>query len=347
MEKENVKLNMLEHSKAKVELYSTYLSMYLNILSQLSYLDKIHIYDLLCGEGIYLDKSKGSPVVTMEKIRDNYYRNNKSSPAIEVWFNDSEKSEIEKDKYKIDRVHEYCNENFKQLDNVNITYSKKDYTELYPTIIEKIHKLKNEKLLLFIDPYGYKEIKPEHLKDFLAGGKTEIILFLPTSFMHRFANKSLSDEKFRGGDPLKRFLLPLFEFNKNLKSSESTYTFINNLKTGFKKYLNHQNIFVDTFTIQRDVQNVFSLFFFTSNALGFEKMLEAKWKVDEQSGRGFRFDSNQSEFFPETEASNYPELLENYIKSDGEKTNTEIYLFGLNEGFLPRHTNQVFRDYYH
>jgi len=106
MEKENVKTVMLEHSKAKVDLYSTYLSMYLNILSQLPYLNKIHIYDLMCGEGIYSDGSKGSPIITMEKIKDNYFKNKEKCPKIEVWFNDRDKSKIEKNKHKIDRVRE-------------------------------------------------------------------------------------------------------------------------------------------------------------------------------------------------------------------------------------------------
>ncbi len=38
--------------------------------------------------------------------------------------------------------------------------------------------------------------------------------------------------------------------------------------------------FVDTFTIQKDAQTVFCLFFFTRHIRGFEKMLEAKWRFN-------------------------------------------------------------------
>ena len=344
MEKENVKTVMLEHSKAKVDLYSTYLSMYLNILSQLPYLNKIHIYDLMCGEGIYSDGSKGSPIITMEKIKDNYFKNKEKCPKIEVWFNDRDKSKIEKNKHKIDRVREYCDK-FKHLDIVNAIYTKCDYTTLYPKIVKKIHNFKNEKLLLFIDPYGYKEIQPEHLKFFLTGGKTEIILFLPISHMYRFADKSLSGEEFHGGIPLKEFLTPLLNSNNDLRNSKSSEDFIDNLKIAFREYFKKQGIFVDTFTIKRDDRNMFCLFFFTSNALGFEKMLEAKWKLDEQRGKGFRFDSQQGSLFSEVETTDYTSKLENYIKSNVSRTNSEIYLYGLNEGFLPKHTNQIFRDW--
>jgi len=231
------------------------------------------------------------------------------------------------------------------LDIVNAIYTKCDYTTLYPKIVKKIHNFKNEKLLLFIDPYGYKEIQPEHLNFFLTGGKTEIILFLPISHMYRFADKSLSGEEFHGGIPLKEFLTPLLNSNNDLRNSKSSEDFIDNLKIAFREYFKKQGIFVDTFTIKRDDRNMFCLFFFTSNALGFEKMLEAKWKLDEQRGKGFRFDSQQGSLFSEVETTDYTSKLENYIKSNVSRTNSEIYLYGLNEGFLPKHTNQIFRDW--
>ena len=70
-------------------------SLYLNILSRAGYLDKIHIYDLMCGEGIYSDGSKGSPIIALEKIKEHYCQNNNTCPNLDVWFNDKDKSEIE------------------------------------------------------------------------------------------------------------------------------------------------------------------------------------------------------------------------------------------------------------
>jgi hypothetical protein len=46
MKKVDAKLDMLEHSEAKVELYSTYLAIYLNILSRVSYVRQIFVFDL-------------------------------------------------------------------------------------------------------------------------------------------------------------------------------------------------------------------------------------------------------------------------------------------------------------
>ncbi len=331
---------MLEHSKAKVELYATYLSRYLNILSRANYWDKINIYDLMCGEGIYSDNSKGSPIIALEKIKEHYYSNKKTCPNIDIWFNDKDKSQIEPQKFKIERVKGFCSKLFVPP-NVDLYFSKEDYIELYPKIINKIKALGNEKLLLFIDPYGYKEIKPIHIKNFLENKKSEIILFLPISHMYRFANKSIDDE-FQGGIPLRKFLLPLF--GENYPEFRNVFDFINKLRDAFRTFL-EPDFFVDTFTIQRDKQNVYCLFFFTSHIKGFETMLGAKWDLDEKQGKGFRIEKGQTSLFTEIETSNYSQILENHISSVDFRTNKEIYQFGLENGFLPKHSVQVFKKW--
>ncbi len=340
----NAKINMLEHSKAKVELYANYFATYLNILSRSKYITQIHLYDLMCGEGIYEDNSEGSPVIAIKKIKNHFFSNHNVCPNIKIWFNDKDKSEIEKNKYKIERVKEVCSNIFTHSD-ITIEYSKEDYAKIYSSVIKKLKSIsKNERALIFLDPYGYKEIKPKHLKSFLLNGKTELLLFLPISFMSRVADKSLSDDEYPSGEPLKEFLEPLFELSDN-NSSTKPYVFISQLKNLFSRYLENENIFVDTFTIERNRQNVYSLFFFTPHILGFEKMLETKWKIDEQQGNGFRIDLDQESLFTEVEMSDYPNELKNFIQSDNTKTNSDLYIFGLRKGFLPKHTNQILKDW--
>ena len=64
MAKDSQKI-MLDHSKAKVELYGSYLAKYLNIISRDGYTKKIYVYDLFCGEGVYENNGKGSPVIVV------------------------------------------------------------------------------------------------------------------------------------------------------------------------------------------------------------------------------------------------------------------------------------------
>ncbi len=245
-----------EHSEAKVKLYSNYLSIYLNILARAGFAEKIFIFDLLCGEGIYADGKKGSPIIALEKINDHYQANNQKCPTIAVRFNDSEKSEIEPNLYKIDRVQRFAKEIFKPP-NVEVRYSHYDFREALEKAKTEFAASTKPVGLFFIDPYGYKIVTPNDIKEILALTNTEVLLFLPSSFMYRFAEKSLGKD-FPGSEPLRAFLQELFQ--PNIPTFSSVYNFIAKIKEQFKIYLGNQ-VYVDTFTLQNQT-NIFSLFFF-------------------------------------------------------------------------------------
>jgi len=330
---------MLAHSRAKVELYKTYLPIYLNILGKVSSVTKIYLFDLLCGEGIYQDGSKGSPIVALEAIKDYYYSHNQTCPDMEVLLNDKGSSQIEKGIFKIDRVRNYCSR-IAIPQNVQVTYCQKDFEAVYADALHRIRNDKNAKGLFFIDPYGYKIIRPDHIREILSGRNAEVILFLPASNMYRFAEKSLQ-EPFPGSEALREFLNTLFQGVNPAFSS--VRDFIQQIKVKLRSKLSDLDIYVDTFTLQRDYQNTYCLFFFTSSLLGFHKMLEAKWKLDTDQGQGFTLDRTLP-LWDELHVSDYPEKVLNFIRSAPFRTNKELYTFGLQEGYLPKHTNRVLSD---
>ena len=209
-------------------------------------------------------------------------------------------------------------------------------------VILQLTKIKDfERALLFIDPWGYKEIDPKDLKEVVKNGKTEVILFLPISFMYRFADKALLDDSFIGGRPLEKFLSELFK--GKLPDTDNQLKFINEVKGQFKKYLEIN--YVDTFTIERGNKNFFCLFFFTSNKTGYYKMLDAKWDLDEESGRGFRLGSStQGTFFDEITAVDYTSMVKDLLGSKPVITNQNLFDLGLDKGFLPKHTKKVLDD---
>jgi hypothetical protein len=71
-------------------------------------------------------------------------------------------------------------------------------------------------------------------------------------------------------------------------------------------------------------------------------MLEAKWAVDKTHGKGFISEKTLS-FLNEIEVSGYKEKLCSFIDSADYRTNKELYEFGLRNGFLPKHTNEVLK----
>lgn len=330
---------MLEHSEAKLQLYDTYLAKYLSILARTPYVQEIFLFDLLCGEGIYENGEKGSPIIALETIKDHYYSNNRSCPNITIWFNDLGQSEIEHGISKIDRVKRFS-ENIYRPFNVNVEFFQEDYQGLYPKATQFVNKTYRAKGLFFIDPYGYKSVKPEDIRKMLEGNNTEVLLWLPASFMYRFAN-TVTRSDFKGGEPLKVFILELFGRKPPL--FRSVYDFVEQITESFRAYLRDLGIFVDSFTLERGGGNVYCLFFFTSHIKGYETMLSTKWDMDENRGKGHTI--NKSPSFSEIQLSGYPQKVKAFISSTDYRTNAEIYKFGLENGFLPKHTNEILREW--
>jgi three-Cys-motif partner protein len=338
MSKSDSQVSLLDHSEAKVKLYGKYFSIYLNVLSR-SPIKNIYLFDLFCGEGVYKDGGKGSPIVALECIKNHYYSNGNTCPNIYIDFNDSEKSEIEPDKLKIDRVREMASKIFRPQ-NVHVGFTSIDYNKLVQKVIERTNSLKsNERALVFIDPWGYKEIDPNDIKGLMENGKTEVILFLPIYFMSRFANKS-KDLEFKGGRALRLFMEKLFGSSETVPHIEGQKEFIYYIQEQFKIYMNLK--YVDSFKIERENNNWFCIFFFTNNKMGFQKMLDAKWSIDKKRGDGFKIgDEIKMELFDELKISGYEDKVLEYLKSNPNATNLSLLDFGLENNFLPKHTKAV------
>ena len=338
MSKSESQTSLLDHSEAKVNLYGKYLSIYLNVLSR-SPIKNIYLFDLFCGEGVYKDGGKGSPIVALECIKNHYYSNNNTCPNLYIDFNDSEESEIEPGKLKIERVKELASKIFRPQ-NVQVGFTSIDYNKLVTKVIERTNSLKSdERALVFIDPWGYKEIDPNDIKGLMNNGKTEVILFLPIYFMSRFANKS-KDVEFKGGRALRLFMEKLFGSSDMVPHIEGQKEFIYHIQEQFKIYMSLK--YVDSFKIERENNNWFCIFFFTNNKKGFQKMLDAKWSIDKKRGDGFKIgDEIRIELFDELKVSGYEDKVLFYLQNNPNATNISLLDFGLENNFLPKHTKAV------
>ena len=330
------KTHLLEHSEAKVQLYGRYLSVFLNILHNADFIKRVFLFDLFCGEGIYENEVAGSPIIALQAIKNHYFANNKSCPNMTVWFNDNGLSEIENGIYKVERVERVKNTIYTPT-NVEIEFYKEDFEDIYPRAVNLAKANKDARALFFIDPFGYKSIRPSDIHRILESLNSEVLLWLPIAQMYRFAD-SVAQSEYPGSQHLKEFLTALFGNNLPVFRS-SPFVFIDKLKEKFREYLKDLNVFVDTFYLERDTSNVYCLFFFTRNIRGFGKMVETKWKMDVNRGKGHTIEKTLS-FLSELELSGYKQKLKDFISKDY-RTNMEIYQFGLENGFLPKHSKTV------
>ena len=329
--KKDSKTQLLDHSQAKVRLLGEYLKRYLNIIVNDRYTERIKIYDLFCGEGTYENLGEGSPLVIMRQVKDIHFINQaklNKIPPIDCSFNDIEKAKVEKVKQSIKDKSLYY-PSFGEIE-----YTSNEYSLELSRLMEIIPKLRKQKAFIFIDPYGYKHIRASDIKNLLAKGNSEVLLFLPTQFMYRFDSNGTPES-------LKDFIEEITSY-KDWRENDSVWKFIEQLKDGFKNYL--EDKFVDTFTIQKDPQTVFCIFFFSSHIKGFEKMLEAKWEIDTEQGKGWNFTNNTPSLFVEQKTNPLEEKLYTFLE-EVPRYNGELYEFTLRAGFLTKHINEIFYNW--
>ena len=343
--KVDVKNTMQIHSRAKVDFYKTYLERYVAILCQSQYIRHIRIYDVFCGMGIYDDGGKGSPVVAYDTIKGIYEAHNiMNKTEIELVVNNKSEARIAKVKEYIDlNKHSYC----------NVRPYNLEINQLFEVIVPEINNTPTDtRNLVFIDPYGYKDIKKELLLELMKNGYTEVILFLPISHMQRFTNAAIQDEDaIIQYEPLREFVYSFFPNTDHpiRQNTVKAIEYINYVANALKF---DNKFFATSYFIERDKANYFALFFMSSNIFGFEKILETKWKLDEEHGGGFRLPEKEQtidmfadEFALETKNENarrLKKILEEALKSP--KTNNDIYELVVRNEFLPKHANEVLKD---
>ncbi|HMQ70307.1 MAG TPA: three-Cys-motif partner protein TcmP [Ignavibacteria bacterium] len=341
--KKDPKKYILPHSEAKLEFYESYLKRYLRIILLSEHITTISIFDLFCGTGIYEDGKSGSPILAFNIIQNILaeYPKYKNTKTINLIVNDGESKNIEKVKSKLDTLNtsKVC----------NIYYKSYGSDEIFKRVNNYLKKNNDSRArnLIFIDPYGYKEIHKNDIEKLLSNGHTEIILFLPLSHMHRFKGVAFSDKINPSYTKLRNFIIEFFPNDHPLIKGQFTdiYKFINYLKDAFSF---NNKFFTASFYIQRDKANFNVLFFISPNIYGMEKILEVKWQLDRNTGRGYSIgqdDLNLQQLLPGFQLNQFEKNLENYLKGNTNTSNLDLYLFTIKNEHLPKHTNEILKKW--
>lgn len=334
---------MLPHSAAKVEFYEKYLERYLAVMNGSQWFDTVHIYDVFCGRGVYDDGGLGSPIRAVRTI----IKTKQAKPSntrFVLHLNDLNPEHISK-------VKDYVEANYPDFRNYcTIMSSNMDAEVLLDELCYKLSNTpNNERNLLFIDPYGYKSIHKETLYKLMANGKTEILLFLAVSFMHRFRQYAFEEDSNEGVKRLREFIGSFFSPSHPVRQQHEMDV------REYIRYLSRAFSFDDRFYstayhIERDSNSYFALFFICSNLYGFHKILEVKWNLDEEDGNGFQqpdlmmdlfADFNKQERQREMFETLRTSLIE-YLRTS--RTNAALYEFVLKQEFLPHHAGTILKD---
>jgi len=338
MKEKDVKKNILPHTQAKLDLYKGYLEHYLRVLCHSEFCKQINLFDIYCGVGIYDDGKMGSPLLAIDcirKIRKEMTNNAKFITPISLLVNDN-------DTQKLENVKNIAK--FQDIDNFNIEYYNKDANEMLDIVATNISKYPmNNRNLIFIDPYGYSDISKEKIINLIKNNCTEIILFLPVMQMYRFTETAFLHSEKPHYENLRKFILSFFNNPADL-NNDSIFEYIQSIK---KTLSINDMYYTCSYYIERGKGSYYALFFICSNIYGLEKMLETKWALDAEQGKGFKqnenlmqlsmFDDEIKTFNVLQSISTLENIIYQEISQNNMLTNVELYVLTLKNEFLPKH----------
>jgi len=325
MSKKETKNTVKPHTEAKLKFYVHYLERYLPVLFKSPFINKINIYDMFCGQAIYDDGKESGAVRAFNKIKDVQRFNPSNNTEITLTLNDLSKKRINETKEWIE---------LQEKTFVTCTHNE-DATGLIRKLIEGINNKQNldTRNLVFIDPYGYKEIDKSLIEGLLENGRTEVIVFLPINQMRRFKDKTQGENIEKDFLPLKKFVE---QFNINVDNINSDIDLIREIEQSLTF---EDDNFATSYHIKNQRGNHYALFFMTNHIYGLEKIIEVKWALDFQQGSGFDNTVQIDLFLEKQKTEELEEKLLMYLKYN--RSNNDIYKWTLQQGFMPKHTNEI------
>ncbi|UOQ78546.1 three-Cys-motif partner protein TcmP [Hymenobacter sp. 5516J-16] len=313
----------------------------MSILGNTPHLERIWLFDVLCGEGKYKDGAEGSALRGLRTVLAYFTSTPRTKVKLNVRLNDWGQSDVDPKQKKIQRVEEYASTIPLPQDKVTVRYSCSEYDTMLEEVCTTLKSIKStEKSLVFIDPWGYKSIKPQKLMDLFSCNRCEILLFLPTTHMYRFANAAtidIAEEKVPACFlPLKSLLQELFDnavprFQRFEEfESELLQRLQEKIGAGYKS----------SFMLETASRNKYSLFFFTPHVKGLDAFNQACWNLDKEAGKGHIHRKNPGQLTLSFNGSEVEHInqLRSFIKL-GQATNRQIYEFGVVNRRLTKSTH--------
>lgn len=324
------------HTKVKLTIYHEYLKRYLRILQHAGPVESIHIYDMFCGKGYTADNQKGSAILGIEEAITSVSET-RTNKQVYIYLNDYDENNCEALRQHVESL-EYI------PSNVTVEISCKDFHGSLDDIYQSCRSGQfsaNDRLLFFIDPYGYKYTDPETMVSIMESFNAEVMLFIPITNIHRFWGADTPNEAI---DKWKHFM-ELEDNNEAPNISDLTELIINKF---FSKC-----IYAGCFTLANQKNNnKYLLLFLTSNLLGLEKFNEVKWKIDPYEGSSMKLNHDNiivdaiGEAWKKETLDSLVALVKNHIHVlPGEKINNiDLYVILIIHGFLPKHFNEIWKS---
>ena len=315
----------------KLEIFEDYFKEWLPVFiaRQEIIWNEIQIFDLFAGEGTDVNGVFGSPMRILSILNENKKLILKSKVKIHVIVN-----EYEKEKYDL------LVQNLESIVDKSL-YTLKYYNDDFINIFNKYRdSMRHSVNFLFLDQSGIKQITEEVFSNLISLKKTDFLFFISSSYIKRFSEL----------DEFKRYL----KITKQDLEGKSYYHIHRVVLEYYRsKIPADKSYFLAPFSIKKP-SGIYGLIFGTNHTLGIEKFLHVSWKHDKLTGEAnFDIDNekinlNKPGLFAEYNIPNKKQVFSSTLKKGilkkELKTDKDVYLFSLNEGFLCKDANVVLKD---
>jgi three-Cys-motif partner protein len=317
-------------TKAKLEIFKQYFEEWLPVFTsgKKIYWDKVQVFDFFAGQGCDCTGYNGSPVIIMETAKQlkHFIETNKINLRIVL---------NEKDP----KTYAQLKGNITSLPYVN-DFNPELYNKAFDVLFkENYDKMPDAANFLFLDQNGIREITQEIFSKITELKTTDFLFFISSSYFKRFAKTS----EFRKYFP-----------NIDEDIDKTNYYHIHRKVLQHYKSLIPKNkeYFLAPFSIKKGT-NIYGLIFGTNHTLGIEKFLSVAWKLDKHRGEanydidGDKIDELAPKLFSEQDIPNKKQVFEKKliesILNGTLKTNREVYLYTLMEGFMLNDANPILK----
>ncbi|GAB4346202.1 MAG: hypothetical protein Kow0089_23490 [Desulfobulbaceae bacterium] len=322
-----------EGTKLKLEIFRRYLREWIPVFlidsPKTAWCHRINIFDLFCGPGQDAEGTPGSPLIIQEEIKSYCHKNRhmKKEIKINLFFNDDNKMHVEELKGKVtdNRCPEKC---------CTFHFHSEGVDEVMGKLLS-IMKDDGSSNLVFLDQFGVKYVSPESIFQLMSAGTTDLLFFISTSAIRRFAGEPGFKKEYPG---------------ERIQSIE--YKVVHRYLTQwFQQEVGISNAYFAPFSIKKG-SNIYGLIFATMHELGIEKFLRVCWDLDSSTGQAnYNIDDDlawggQLVLFPDLNVPTKKQVFEKelleYI-SLASRTNRDVYRFGLQKGFPSREIKEMLK----
>jgi three-Cys-motif partner protein len=267
-----------EHTKAKHELllafFNKWVSVHSGYFASQSGGGLVRIYDGFAGPGVYSEGESGSPLVLMRALCTNTNLKERwASVRYELHFVEKHRGRAQMLESKLREFETAMRERGPGWsDRVTWSVTCGRYEENVPQPLDE-----PAALFLFLDPFGYSHAPMTLTQDLVQQPKSDTLIFLPLSFVHRFADREGQD-----------VALDRFFGTREWRDAPNGPARPGTLLALFERQLQAAGLdWVGSFRLKPDPTNAYYIVGGSGHPKGWASIKEGFWAVDPVNGREY------------------------------------------------------------